>query len=93
MLERELDRLRKIQLTPTEEINKILEELGSTHIKTGTSLYDLIRRPELKYEELAILDKEREKLPREIRLQVETQIKYEGYIKKQMAQIGQFKKN
>ena len=92
MIERELDRLRKILLTPTEEINKILEELGSVPIKTGTSLYDLIKRPELKYEELAILDKNREDLPREIRLQVETQIKYEGYIKKQMAQIEQFKK-
>ena len=53
---------------------------------------DLIRRPELNYEILKELDKDREDLPREIRLQVETQIKYEGYIKKQMAQIEQFKK-
>ena len=92
MVEKELNRLKKVQLTPTEETNRILEELGSVPIKTGTSLYDLIKRPELKYEELEVLDKDRESLPREIRLQVETHIKYEGYIKKQMSQIEQFKK-
>lgn len=92
MVERELDRLKKIILTPTEEINKALEDLGSVALRTGTSMYDLIKRPELKYGDLELLDHERPSLPREIRLQVETQIKYEGYIKKQMAQIEQFKK-
>ncbi len=62
-------------------------------MKTALSLYDLIKRPELNYEILKELDENRPELPREIRLQVETQIKYEGYIKKQMAQIEQFKKN
>lgn len=92
MVGEELERLRKIILTPTEGTNKILEELDSVPLRTGTSMYDLIKRPELTYEDLEILDDERPDLPREIRLQVETQIKYEGYIKKQMAQIEQFKK-
>mgnify|MGYP000921579179 FL=1 len=92
MVEKELNRLKKVQLTPTKEINEVLEKLGSVPLKTGTSLYDLIKRPELKYEELEVLDKDREALPREIRLQVETQIKYDGYIKKQMIQIEHFKK-
>ena len=61
-------------------------------MKTPISLYELIRRPELSYDILKGIDKDRLELPREIRLQVETQIKYEGYIKKQMAQIEQFKK-
>ncbi|NMB07392.1 MAG: tRNA uridine-5-carboxymethylaminomethyl(34) synthesis enzyme MnmG [Tissierellia bacterium] len=92
MIEAELARLKKVQATPTQETNRILRELNSAELKTGMSLYDLIKRPELKYEELQKLDKDRKPLPREIRLQVETQIKYEGYIKKQMAQIEQFKK-
>lgn len=92
MIEAELSRLKKVQVTPTQETNKILRELNSAELKTGMSLYDLIKRPELKYEELEKLDRDRKPLPREIRLQVETQIKYEGYIKKQMAQIEQFKK-
>ncbi|MBU5437977.1 tRNA uridine-5-carboxymethylaminomethyl(34) synthesis enzyme MnmG [Tissierella sp. MSJ-40] len=91
-IERELKRLKTVQITPTKENNDFLEGLNSTPLKTPSSLHDLIRRPELNYEILKELDKDREDLPREIRLQVETQIKYEGYIKKQMAQIEQFKK-
>ena len=92
LIELELKRLKTVQVTPTGETNLFLKELNSSPLKTGMSLYDLIKRPELKYEELVELDKGRKPLPREIRLQVETQIKYEGYIKKQMAQIEQFKK-
>lgn len=92
MIEGELDRLKAIQLTPTRETNDFLESLNSAPLKTAVSLYDLIKRPELNYDILKELDEERKELPREIKLQVETQIKYEGYIKKQMAQIEQFKK-
>lgn len=92
LIEKELSRLKDVKITPTQATNDILEKLGSSPIKIATSLYDLIRRPELKYDKLSILDLDRESLPREIRLQVETQIKYEGYIKKQMSQIEQFKK-
>lgn len=91
-VEMELNRLEKIKITPTEGVNKFLNELGSTDLKTGTSLYDLIKRPELNYKILKDLDGDRSELPRQIRLQVETHIKYEGYIKKQMAQVEQFKK-
>ena len=92
LIELELDRLKTIKITPTEKTNKFLKQFDSTPLKTAFSLYDLIKRPELGYEILKELDEDRPKLPREIRLQVETQIKYEGYIKKQMAQIEQFKK-
>lgn len=88
----ELERLKNIKINPTQEINTILKELGTVPLKTQVSLYELIRRPELDYEKTAILDSERVDLPKEIKLQVEIQIKYEGYIKKQMMQIEQFKK-
>ncbi len=91
-IEKELKRLKSTRITPTEEMNKFLKNLGSTPLKTAITLYDLIRRPEIRYSSLKEIDKDREELPREIGLQVETQIKYEGYIKKQMAQIEQFKK-
>ncbi|NMB26494.1 MAG: tRNA uridine-5-carboxymethylaminomethyl(34) synthesis enzyme MnmG [Tissierellia bacterium] len=91
-IELELNRLKTVKVTPTKETNEFFKELNSTPLKTALSLYDLIKRPELNYELLNELDKGRPELPREIRLQVETQIKYEGYIKKQMAQIEQFKK-
>ena len=92
LVEGELNRLRKVQINPNEENNKTLELLNTVALKTPTSLYDLIKRPELKYDLLIDLDPHRPKLLREIRLQVETQIKYEGYIKKQQSQIEQFKK-
>ena len=92
LIESELDRLKSIHVTPTKATNDFLISLNSTPLKTAISLHDLIKRPELSYETLKGLDKDRKELPREIRLQVETQIKYEGYIKKQMAQIEQFKK-
>lgn len=88
----ELERLKNVQITPTAENNEKLKELGSTEIRTPVSLYDLIKRPELNYDSLAIFDPDRKHLLKEIRLQVETQIKYEGYIRKQMIQIEQFKK-
>ncbi len=91
-IEKELERLKKIQINPTAENNSIIESLNSAPINTPITIYDLIKRPELGYDILSVLDKERPELLREIRLQVETQIKYEGYIKKQMIQIDQFKK-
>jgi len=81
-----------VVVTPTKEVNDILNRLGSAPIKISHSLYDLIKRPELTYESIKELDSERQPLPREIKMQVEIQVKYEGYIKKQMQQIEQFKK-
>ncbi len=92
LIENELERLKKVNITPTQKVNQFFEKCRTSKLKTPTSLYDLIKRPELNYEILKELDKDRPELPREIRLQTETHIKYEGYIKKQMAQIEQFKK-
>ena len=91
-IQEELNRLKEIKITPTDITNKFLESIGSVAIKAPTTLYDLIKRPEIKYDEIEELDEERPELPREIRMQVEIQIKYSGYIKKQMRQIEQFKK-
>jgi tRNA uridine 5-carboxymethylaminomethyl modification enzyme len=91
-IEKELERLKKIQVNPNKENNQILENLKTAALNNPISLYDLIKRPELGYDILCELDINRPDLLREIRLQVETQIKYEGYIKKQMIQIEQFKK-
>ena len=88
----ELERLKNIKINPTAEINRQLEDLGTTALKTQISLYELIRRPELDYEMTKILDSDRLDLPREIKMQVQIQIKYQGYIKKQMIQVEQFKK-
>lgn len=92
IIEEEIARLKSISINPKEEINSKLVDLGSTPLKTGLSLHDLLRRPELTYENTIILDAERPEIPREFYLEVETQIKYEGYIKKQEMQISQFKK-
>ncbi|MBC8590888.1 tRNA uridine-5-carboxymethylaminomethyl(34) synthesis enzyme MnmG [Wansuia hejianensis] len=89
---KEIERLKNVRVNPTAENNSILEKLDTATIKTPISLYELIKRPELNYDNIVDLDPNREELLREIRLQVEIQIKYEGYIKKQMIQIEQFKK-
>ena len=81
-----------MRINPTEENNKILKKWNTSEIKSPTTIYELIKRPELNYDITKELDPEREELLREIRHQVEIQIKYEGYIKKQMIQIEQFKK-
>lgn len=91
-IDREIERLKNYKLTPTKEINDFLESIGSTHLKTPTSMYDFIKRPEITYDCLEKIDTERPKLKKEVRMQVEIQIKYEGYIKKQTIQINQFKK-
>ena len=91
-IENEKERLKKIILTPTKETNEELEKLGSTPLVTGVSLYDLLKRPELDYFKVEVFDKERPKLPKFQQIQVQTEIKYEGYIAKQMADIDKFKK-
>lgn len=91
-IEKEIERLKSIVLTPTEETNKKLIELGTREIKTATSLLDLIRRPELTYDMVKIFDPLRIEIKAPYKLEVQTQIKYEGYINKQNAQIEQFKK-
>ena len=89
---KELERVRKVVIKPTEDNNKVLKSLGSTLIERGTHLSDLIKRTELNYSNLVSLDKERPNLPKYVVEQVETEIKYEGYIKLQKDQIERFKK-
>lgn len=92
LIENEIERLKSSILTPKENTNNALEALGSMKLKTAVSLYDLIKRPELDYEIIKDLDTTREPLDREIKMQVQTMIKYEGYIEKQSQQIEAYKK-
>ena len=91
-IDEERNRLEKLMITPTEETNTFLEGVGSAPLKTGLTKAELLRRPELDYLTLAPLDPDRQDLPKTVYTEVETQIKYEGYIKKQEQQINQFKK-
>lgn len=91
-IEKEIERLKNVILTPTSETNEILKKLATQEIKTAVSLYELIKRPELSYKSLEVLDPLRTQIKKPYVLEVQTQIKYEGYIKKQNMQIDQFKK-
>ena len=92
LIEGEIQRLKTIMLTPKEETNKALEELGSTPLNNGLTLYELIKRPEITYDNSVVFDSERADLPAYIRMSVQTEIKYEGYINKQLKDIEKFKK-
>ena len=91
-INKEINRLKNIMISPNKENNEILEKIGSSPLKTGYTLLDLIKRPELTYKKLEVLDPQRPELPKFQQIQVQTEIKYQGYIKKQMADIGKFKK-
>lgn len=91
-IEDEIYRLKKLQITNKVEVNDFLVTLDSTPLKKPVSLYELIKRPELNYNILAGLDKERPDLLKHITDEVEIMTKYEGYISKQIEQVGQFKK-
>ena len=88
----EIQRLKDTIVPPNRKTNAFLRERESAEIKTGISLYELLKRPEIDYENLAALDPGRPALPKAIGKQVETEIKYEGYINKQLMQVEQFKK-
>ena len=88
----EIERVSKLNVSPTEKLNNFLESCGTSPLSTGCKMSDLIRRPQLNYNDLAQFDPERPELPWEISEQVELQIKYEGYIEKQLIQIEQMRK-
>ena len=92
MIEKEIERVKATPVGATKEVQELLVNLGSTPLKSGSSLAELITRPELSYEMLSPIDKERMPLPEEVTEQVEIELKYEGYIKRQMSQVAQFKK-
>jgi len=91
-IENEIKRLKNLKITPKADINKALEDMGSAALKFPTTLYDLLRRTELNYDNTLFLDSKRPVLRKDIKDYVETVIKYEGYIQKQIAQVEQFKK-
>ncbi|PJI08364.1 MULTISPECIES: tRNA uridine-5-carboxymethylaminomethyl(34) synthesis enzyme MnmG [Clostridium] len=92
MIQKELDRLKGIQITNKKEVNDFLETLHTVPLKKPISLYELIRRPELDYNKLKELDNSQEDVPSDIIDEVNIMIKYEGYIEKQLEQVDQFRK-
>ncbi len=91
-IEKEIERLQKTVVKPTEEINNFLIEQGTTALSTGTKMAELLKRPEINYESMKAIDKDRPELSRQEKEEVEIQVKYEGYIKLQEAQVEKFKK-
>jgi len=91
-IEKEKERIGQVTVQATPENNKLLESYGSSKISAGVKLADLLKRSELTYEKLAPVDPDRPVLSKQEAEQVEIQIKYEGYIKLQMAQVEKFKK-
>ncbi len=91
-IQEEIKRLEHVTVGGTKEVQEFLNEHGSTPLKTAVSMAELIRRPELSYELLEPLDKERKELPEDVVLQVNINIKYQGYIQRQMRQVEQLKK-
>lgn len=90
--DREIARVKALTLAPSEALNAYLVSRETAPLTTGAKLADLIRRPQLGYRELAVFDPERPELPDRIAEQVETEIKYEGYIKKQLDQVERMRK-
>ena len=91
-IENEIQRLRDTVVKPVEEVNKFLREHQTTELSTGTKMSELLKRTELTYKDLEIIDKNRPILTMQEQEEVEIQIKYEGYIKMQEAQVEKFKK-
>ena len=91
-IQSEIKRLEKTVIGVNDQVQAYLEKYGSTLLKSGITLAELVKRPELDYDKLAELDKDRPLLPDDVREQVNIEIKYEGYIKRQMQQVAQFKK-
>lgn len=92
LIEEEITRVEKVNIGANKKVQALLGEYESTPLNTGTSLAELIRRPELNYEVLAPIDEERSELPDEVAEQVNINIKYDGYIKRQIKQVENFKK-
>lgn len=92
LIEEEIARVEKVNIGANKKVQALLGEYESTPLNTGTSLAELIRRPELNYEVLAPIDEERPELPDEVAEQVNINIKYDGYIKRQIKQVENFKK-
>lgn len=92
LVEDEIRRVKSTNISPNSDLNAFLESIGTSAMTTGCKLADLIRRPQVKYSDLEKYDVSRETLPDDVCEQVELQIKYEGYISKQLDQIEQLRK-
>lgn len=91
-IRQELKRVANLSIPLCDELQKILQSKGTAPVKTGLKMIELLRRPQITYEDLAPLDTDRPDLPREVFEQVEITVKYEGYIKKQEAQIKEMRR-
>ncbi|SDY72114.1 tRNA uridine-5-carboxymethylaminomethyl(34) synthesis enzyme MnmG [Lachnobacterium bovis] len=92
MIKEEIERINEVKIGANKKVQQFLEQHNSIPLNTGVSLADLMRRPELDYDSLAELDPDRPNLPEEVKNQVEINVKYEGYIKRQIKQVEHFKK-
>ena len=86
-VEREIERVRHTIIRPSEELNRDLEALGTSPISVPTPLYDLLKRPQLDYENLAKFDTSRPEIAKSVEFVAQTEIKYEGYVKKQLQEV------
>ena len=91
-IKKEIERLKKLVVKPEEKVNNLLKEAGTSILTNGTKMSELLKRTELTYDMLEEIDPDRPKLTRQEKEEVEIQIKYEGYIKLQEAQVEKFKK-
>ncbi len=91
-IEREVARLERTNIAPSDELNTLLESRGSTPVTTGIKLAELLRRPELDYKSLAVVDKDRPSLDAAVCRTAEVQVKYDGYIKRELAEVERQRK-
>ena len=92
LIQEEKERLEHTMVGASSRIQEVLKRYGSAELKTAASLAEILRRPEMNYEHLAPIDPDRRELPAEVVEQVEIDIKYDGYIKRQLKQVEQFRK-
>jgi glucose-inhibited division protein A len=92
MIEEERARVENVTIPPSDELNALLVKKGTAPVKTGIKISELLKRPQISYEDLAPFDVDRKPLPQAVTEQVEISIKYEGYIKREMAKINEMKR-
>ena len=92
MIQDEIERLNRTTIGANQTVQKLLEKYETTLLQSGTTLAELLKRPELSYEKIEEIDIERKNLPKEVCEQVNINLKYDGYIKRQERQVMQFRK-
>lgn len=92
LIEKEVERMKKTTVGARAEVQELLAKYESTPLQSGTTLAELLKRPELSYEIIKDIDKDRKELPEDVKEQVNIELKYEGYIKRQLRQVEQYKK-